>query len=392
MEEPKYLSQVLDPSLFRKSVLNVVEAPCGSGKTTAAINRVASLASCPRKAIYLIDTVNGCERLSQEDKLTLPHVFYSSMIGDKHHFSSETINSVVVTTYAQFGVWVSQYPDFTENFEVIVCDEVHNLVQFSLFGDHGNCTEIAKDAICHAVIGGKTLVVGITATTDFLNLLKCPMFQVPIDVSQLRQYTQRNTIQYGSIREVLRQLSPTQHGGLYVATIKQIQEYEQIARSYGHNPIAIWSMFNTKHHMTEEQYNARSYVVEKEAVPPQYNLFIFNATAETALNIRSHMDFFIVHNSNPTHITQSRGRYRGDLDTLFIHDAENGVISVPPQFLGRRLFAEDRMLLREAVGMKNDKGRLIPLEDLKARLINCGYTITQGNRINNRDNIIIRKI
>ncbi len=47
---------------------------------------------------------------------------------------------------------------------------------------------------------------------------------------------------------------------------------------------------------------------------------MFNATAETSINIRSHMDFFIAHNTDETTITQSRNRYRGDLDTSYIYD------------------------------------------------------------------------
>ena len=36
----------------------------GSGKTTAAINTIAALASSPRKALFLIDTQNGNLRLA----------------------------------------------------------------------------------------------------------------------------------------------------------------------------------------------------------------------------------------------------------------------------------------------------------------------------------------
>ncbi|MBQ7885987.1 MAG: DEAD/DEAH box helicase family protein [Clostridia bacterium] len=42
----------------------MVVAPCGSGKTTAAINTIAALASSPHKALFLIDTQNGNLRLA----------------------------------------------------------------------------------------------------------------------------------------------------------------------------------------------------------------------------------------------------------------------------------------------------------------------------------------
>ena len=36
-------------------------------------------------------------------------------------------DKTVVSTYAQFGVWVKDNPAFAANFEVIICDEAHNI-------------------------------------------------------------------------------------------------------------------------------------------------------------------------------------------------------------------------------------------------------------------------
>ena len=54
MKGTKYLSDVLDMSHFEKGVLNVIEAPCGCGKTTCAINHIATLASSPKKALWIV--------------------------------------------------------------------------------------------------------------------------------------------------------------------------------------------------------------------------------------------------------------------------------------------------------------------------------------------------
>jgi len=77
---PVFLSDVLNTSHFEKGYFNVIYAPCGSGKTTAAIKRIAPLASAPRKAIYLIDTRLGKDRLSHNEDLTTPCHFYSGSI------------------------------------------------------------------------------------------------------------------------------------------------------------------------------------------------------------------------------------------------------------------------------------------------------------------------
>ena len=72
-EKDVFLSDVLDTSYFQKEVMNVINAPCGCGKTTAVIDMILPLASVPRKAIYLIDTKLGNERLAQHhmDKLEM---------------------------------------------------------------------------------------------------------------------------------------------------------------------------------------------------------------------------------------------------------------------------------------------------------------------------------
>ena len=143
---------------------------------------------------------------------------------------------------------------------------------------------------------------------------------MPLDTGVLRQYENKCVMAYNSLRQVLENLPPNQRGALFVPHITQMKECEAIAAAAGRTPICVWSLANTDHPMNEEQLAARRFILEKEEVPPQYDLFIFNASSETSINLRGHMDFFIVHSTNATSITQSRGRYRGDLDMLYVLD------------------------------------------------------------------------
>ena len=72
------------------------------------------MASSPHKALFLIDTQNGNLRLAQNEALTRPYVFFENYAGASHlPFGEEDLpNKTVVSTYAQFGVWVSRNPDF----------------------------------------------------------------------------------------------------------------------------------------------------------------------------------------------------------------------------------------------------------------------------------------
>lgn len=71
----KALKDVLRTSTFVHGMFNLIVAPCGSGKTTAAINVIPKLSSSPRTALILIDTTNGMYRLGRLKDGTCRTVF-----------------------------------------------------------------------------------------------------------------------------------------------------------------------------------------------------------------------------------------------------------------------------------------------------------------------------
>ena len=376
---PKYLTEVLDTSHFEKGYFNLIYAPCGSGKTRVAIEKIAPLASSPKKAIYLIDTRLGKDRLSREKGLTTPCHFYSGSIANNDGFF-EGDKKVAVTTYAQFGYWCSCYNNFAERFEYIICDEPHNLVLFSEMGNkfkqNVNVHKEARAAICEAVKRGNVMVVGISATPKPLEKLACELKDIPIDRSNLHHYIENEIIPYASINSIVTHIPLGKRGGLYVRHINKLIKYSQLFRERGFNPLMLWSMENKDYIMNAAQLAARQYIIEHEAVPDEYDVFLFNATAETSINIRSHMDFFIAHDTGETHITQSRGRYRGNLDTLYIYDRESGgAVVVPQEFLERDLFMGDLENLRSVLDIKKGKhSHDISIKDMEDLIDTCGYT------------------
>lgn len=382
---------MLDASSFVSDVFNLIIAPCGSGKTTAAINTVAALASSPRKALFLIDTQNGNLRLVQNEALTLPYAFFAETTGRSITWGELPPEKIVVTTYAQFGVWVKANPDFGANFEVIICDEAHNIVVFPNYSPQPNFASIARDAICEAAANPSIMVVGITATPEPLEKLRCPIYQVPIDVAELRQYENYSLRYYSSLRHTLENIPCGKIGMLYVPRITMMKECATIAAAAGHHPICVWSAANEEHPMTEEQHVARDYILKNEELPPQYDLFIFNASCETSINIRGKVDYFIAHTTIPTHITQSRGRYRGELETLYVFDREsNEPLVVPDEFLDIQLFKEDQRELRFRLSIKDGKGHYLSYPKQWERLETSGYTV-DFSRDQNRRYVIIRK-
>ena len=370
----------------------MIIAPCGSGKTTAAINKIAALASSPRKALFLIDTQNGNLRLAQNEALTLPYTFFVEMAGRPITWGELPPDKIVVTTYAQFGVWVKDNPDFAANFEVIICDEAHNIVVFPTFSPQPNFASIARDAICKASANPAIMVVGITATPEPLEKWHCPQHIVPIDASELRQYENYNIQPYASLRQTVKNIPDGKTGMLYVPHIHTMKACAEIAAAAGHKPICVWSASNEEHPMTEEQLAARDYILKNEELPPQYDLFIFNASCETSINIRGQVDYFIAHTTIPTHSTQARGRYRGDLETLYVFDREcDEPLIVPEEFLDIQLFKEEQRELRVRLSIKDAKGHYLAYNKQWERIETSGYTVDCG-RDDNRRYVIIRKI
>ena len=383
----KYLSDVLDTSLFEKGYMNVIWAPCGSGKTTAAIKKIAPLASAPRRAIYLIDTRLGKERLDATEKdLVMPYYDYAPSIADPHCGFFEDWTKVCVTTYAQFGLWCVRFPNFAERYEYIICDEPQNLVNFSEIGKwragevEVNYHKIARAVICDTVKRGNVMIVSITATPKPLEKLDCQLKEIPIDKTDLRHYTEDRRFAYASLPSVLDNLTVGQRGGIYIKHVQPMLKYEKILRQRGFNPLLLWSLDYEKKQLSAAQLAARQYIIENEAVPDEFDIFMFNATAETSINIRSHMDFFIAHNTDETSITQSRGRYRGNLETLYFYDRKGAVI-LPDEYLGTPLFTADLKELRAKLNLRKDaKGHEPSIDDMLALFSNCGYNCDIGQR------------
>ena len=350
------------------------------------------MASSPRKALFLIDTQNGNLRLAQNEALTMPYVFFADTAGTNITWGELPPDKTVVSTYAQFGVWVRNNPAFAANFEVIICDEAHNIVIFPTYSPQPNFASIARDALCEAAANPSIMVVGITATPEPLDKLACPQHIVPIDSNELRQYENHNIKPYASLRQTLENLPRDKVGMLYVPHIRMMKECEDLAIAAGHKPICVWSAANKDHPMTEEQLASRNYILQNEQIPPQYDLFIFNGSCETSINIRGKVDYFIAHTTTSTHITQARGRYRGDLETLYVFDRESEEnLVVPPEFLDIQLFKEDQRELRLRLSIRDAKGHYLSYEHQWERLETSGYIIETGRNADRRF-VIIREL
>lgn len=144
-DEPKrkYLSEVITPD-YQKKVFNVIEAPCGSGKTYYALHGLVEtiLGEKPQynKMLYLIDTCAG--RTNIIDKNFCLCRYFDQYIDtmDEMAFSEidRSNDKSVVMTFAKFGVLMRKMPEYYKRFSLIVVDEYHCKVARKIQGPQRN--------------------------------------------------------------------------------------------------------------------------------------------------------------------------------------------------------------------------------------------------------------
>lgn len=383
----KYLSEVVSLDMLAKDKLNIVKAPTGSGKTYFALTAIpATLNDVAHKIVYLIDTINGREQILKNYNARPIYRYWEVEVnGEALNFEGD--DRIVIITYAKFGVLMEKYPDFHEQFEYIICDELHSLINFQYFGEYQpNLHTIAKRGIEKAVLNSHTKVVALSATPDRIKReFEAPTFEVPIDDAELIHYETRQSIPYISLPYLLTTLDPMETGICYVSRISTMKTVEAHARQEGLNPISIWSIRNCDHPLSEEQMRVRKHILDNFEIPAEYNLLIINASSETSLKIKSPVDYVIVHSNEAETQIQVRGRVNSDLPRLYLPNNDPTALTVPDDFLNRPLFREDTDKLCEILNQRNVSGRRYAWRrPLKEQLIECGYSIAEGRKESRR--------
>lgn len=249
--------------------------------------------------------------------------------------------------------------------------------------------KIAKQRLEEIVTKTKVKVIGLSATPiRAVCEMKCKSRFVKID-DNIRQFETDKRFTYTNLEMLLPSLGLAERGLVYIGRIHQMKEFEEKAKQRGIKVISIWSVNNQDHPMTEEQRRVRDYILTNAALPPEYDMFIINASSETSINIFGDLDYIIIHNQEEETQIQVRGRYRDDLDSLYVLNYDC-VPYVPAEFMGVKLFTEDKKRLCEALSLRQDDGKKKAWPSTKEALIEDGYTITEGRQNCKRFAIITR--
>jgi SHS2 domain-containing protein len=124
-------------------------------------------------------------------------------------------------------------------------------------------------------------------------------------------------------------------------------------------------------------------------MPPGYDVLIINKSLETSVTIDGDIDFMIVHSREADVQIQARGRYRGDLQTLYLYtNSIENELHILPKITGQRLFRADTKALCESLQIRDKRGRVVGWNTVKTLLREQGYNVS-GGRYQNKQYYVI---
>lgn len=374
--------------------LNIINAPCGSGKTTFVEKKLWE-ESYWGDLLYLIDSRNALEAF----KIRGEEREYNGKIYYKHR-------GITAMTYATFAALCIYKPDewlWNDEDALIVCDELQSVIKWSHIKNGEDELRFRKDSNLHKTaldelhkrikIGAR--VVAITATPDSIHKeFKDEFLNVPIH-GVLKQYHAAHTCTFQNLSSLVTTLPADKRGVIYTPHVTQIHSIRDQLQKRGIKAVGFWSENNINHDMDDEEWAVRDSVILKGIIPNDVQVLLINAASETGINITSPVDYIVVNDSNPDTQIQAIGRVRHDVDTVYLRDYSSqnytyiSYTRLAEKWLDRRLYEEDKRLLCEELNIRDERGRLYKWPNVKRSLRFSGFRVTDKQEKNGRRYSII---
>ena len=402
--EGDFLSDIVDfDELGGYGHLNLIVSPCGSGKTTLALDHLATQWGNPSRALYLIDTVAGQDQLLQNPKCRCYDKDWREDFADP---PLKDDGKIVVMTYARFGTLCKYFCNWYIGLDTIICDEIHKLFEMMLWNkaakipNQENIYAIAWNVIFTAFyLEQVPSVYALTATPEalydhfreklnddedpeyyepyFEECRKRFIYTVPL-YGTPRHYEQKSIKNYNNLTMLCNQLPPDKKGIIYVPKIAQMQKYTELLTKRGIRAVAIWSPHNQDWWMDKHQRAVRQHIIEHATIPDDVDVLLINKSCETSINIKSHIDYLVVHSNQPDTQTQAIGRYRDDLDMLYLYDPEIwDEIILPDEMLHTPLYKEDIDAYIKEQDIRDEYGHIMKQPSFLKHITIWDYKVQQ---------------
>ena len=369
----KYLSDLMKGKEYGSNTL--ILAPCGSGKTYYIMNELCN----DKKCLYLCDNSN-----LEHQVLLEKNTHKLNMV---RNFINRT--DITVMTYAKFGSIIRHDKDgkYIQQFEIVIADEVHNLVNYKEFNDSANL-HYALLSLCRKY--KNTKVFWFTGTPYSLNKLAKESDDIDehfitydfLNSKEIMKYFNKRMEYISHITQIEYQLSRYQEGFefgmkclIYTQKISAMEYIKEVCEKLNLKPISIWSINNSINHMSDEQMKVRNYLLENGELMSPYNVLIINRAMETGVNIYDKdMQLAIINTNDLTQQTQARGRIRHDIDLLVLRNKDmrksDGSVKIKEEYLDKWLLIEEiEQIILENL-LRNDRGKLYSIGKFKEKLEN----------------------
>lgn len=385
--DEKWLSDegVMDLKDIQHGKLNIIDAPCGCGKTTFVEKKLWHQALWG-DMLYLIDSKNGLEAFKKrgEEKEWKGEIYY------KH----EGITAMTYATFAMLSIYKPDEWLWDNEYVLIVCDELQSVIQWAKIPGDVNLHKIAIQEI-HRRIDIGARVVAISATTKTIRKeFDGKSVDVPIH-GTLRKYHIKNTIKYKHLSNILDILPDDQRGVIYASHIDtMVTVYNALNGDRGIPCSTIWSINNPEYKMSEEDLAVRASILTREKIPDNIQVLIINAASQTGINIKSPIDYIVVNSTDEDVVTQAIGRVRHDIDTVYLLTRDSSDFAYLPQtkfdrkWLDIPLYKEDKEALCEELNLKDSRGRPFKWTNVKRSLKFSGYSVHDTHTRNGDYSII----
>lgn len=330
-------------------------SPTGSGKTYYILDVLTP----GHKCLYLCDN-NNLKRSVLKHPNTVEYGVLNASA------------DVEVMTYKQFGKEaIYRTRDFINEYDYVIADEVHNLIDYSKFSKDTDLTR-AIDALVQNY--ENTKIVFFTATPYYLDCIKTEYsfflnnFKVWdfSKVREIKRYTNKRRAYISSMYQIKFVLEEYKEAFMYnnwkcliyTPKVADMHKIEEIVIEKGLNPILLWSTSRTEEPMNNEQLITRAQLIETGYLKEPYNVLIINRATETGVNIYDEdMNLVIVNTVNVTQQIQVRGRVRHDIDLIVLKDKDMTKVAktiiIPPELLDVQLSKQTLEQFIKDYGLKD---------------------------------------